>query len=202
MKKLLSVALLLVVSFVCLACGQGESATVAASNGSGRAEKASAPSSKALVVYFSATGTTAEVGNRLADILQADIYALKAAKSYTKEDLNYHDNQTRATLEQNDPNARPEIAGSLPDVSQYETVYLGYPIWWGLAPKIMYSFVEGCDLSGKRVIPFCVSAQSDIGGSADALQEICKGKADWKQGKRFAAGATKQEIEEWLKTVR
>lgn len=205
MKKILSLTMLLLVSFACMACGQSNAGTSNTGASKAAADTTASASkgeqAKALVVYFSVTGTTAEIGDKLADILQADKYVVQAAKPYTKEDLNYHNDQTRATVEQRDDKARPAIAGSLPDLSKYDTVYLGYPIWWGQAPKIMYSLVEQCDLSGKKVVPFCVSAQSDIGSSADILQEFAKGKADWKQGKRFAPGASKQELEAWVKTL-
>lgn len=194
MKKILCLTLLLVVAFVCLACGQGKPSNDSASAGVVK----SGEQSKVLVVYFSVSGTTADVGNKIADILHADKYVLQAAKPYTKEDLNYNNDQSRATVEQRDDQARPEIAGTLPQIGEYDTIYLGYPIWWGQAPKIVYSFVEQSDLSGKKVIPFCVSAQSGIGSSADILKDVSKGKADWKPGKRFAAGTSKGELETWI----
>lgn len=198
MKRIFMITMLLVLSFGCLACGQSAENAKASDVSKSDVKAESSNSSNTLVVYFSQTGTTAEIGNTIADILKADKYEVKAEKPYTKEDLNYNDSSTRATVEQRDSSARPEIKGELPDLSKYDTVYIGYPIWWGQAPKIMYTFVEKCDLSGKKIVPFCVSAQSDIGDSARILEEVSKGKADWREGRRFSAGASKDAISKWV----
>lgn len=113
-----------------------------------------------MVVYFSQTGTTGGVARHIADITGADTWRIEAAEPYTAADLDYSNTQSRSSLEQNDPDARPEIKGSVPDLSKCRTIYLGYPIWWGQAPRVVYTFVESCNLSGKTVIPFCTSARA------------------------------------------
>ncbi len=131
------------------------------------------------------------------DELNADIYEIEAKVPYTDDDIKYY-TDCRADKEQKDPSARPEIAGELPDLSKYDTVYLGYPIWHGQAPKIIYTFLESIDVSGKTVIPFCTSGSSPVGSSAGNLHPIAP-DAVWKDGTRFAAGTSREEIKEWLK---
>lgn len=201
MKRIFLLTLLLVMSFCCLACGQKtETATVSkvTTIETKTEDTHNRIPSAVIVLYFSQTGNTATIGDNIADILKADKYVIKAKVPYTTDDLNYNDDSTRATVEQRDESARPEIAGDLPDLSKYDTVYIGYPIWWGKAPKIVYTFVEKCDLSGKEVIPFCVSAQSGMGDSARILEEVSKGKAHWHEGRRFSTSASKDEIKNWV----
>ena len=153
---------------------------------------------KNIVVYFSRTGHTKPLAEYIKDELNADIYEIKALIPYTDEDIEYY-TDCRADREQNDPDARPEIAGELPDLSQYDTVYLGYPIWHGQAPKIIYTFLESIDLNGKTVIPFCTSGSSPVGSSADNLHPLAP-DAVWKDGTRFEIGTSREKINEWLKT--
>lgn len=116
----------------------------------------------------------------------------------TSEDLNYGNSDSRATKEQNDSSARPAIVGELPSLDGYENVYLGYPIWWGQAPKIMYTFVETCNFTGKTIIPFCTSGSSGIGSSAENLRAANTNQAVWLTGKRFSGNDSKTEIENWV----
>lgn len=153
-----------------------------------------------LVAYFSATNNTEGVAQKLAEGLGADLYEIVPEVPYTSEDLNYGDSDSRTSLEQNDPDARPAIAGELPDVAQYDTVLLGYPIWWGEAPRIMSTFVEGCDLSGKTVAAFCTSASSGFGSSDAALREAAP-DATWLEGRRFPAGAEKEDVMRWIEEI-
>jgi hypothetical protein len=129
--------------------------------------------------------------------LNADIYEIEAKIPYTDDDIKYY-TDCRADREQKDPSARPEIAGALPDLSKYDTIFLGYPIWHGQAPKIIYTFLESVDVSGKMVIPFCTSASSPVGSSAENLHSFAS-DAVWKDGTRFAIGTAREEIKEWLK---
>ena len=124
---------------------------------------------KVLVAYFSATGTTKGVAEHIANGLNADIYEIVPEDPYTDADLNYNDNNSRTTIEMNDPNARPAISGSVENMEQYDIIFVGYPIWWGEAPRIVSTFMESYDFSGKTIVPFCTS-----GGSAfsDAIDEI------------------------------
>ena len=152
--------------------------------------------SAALVVYFSATGTTRGVAERIAALTGADLLEIIPAQPYTTEDLNYNDRSTRASAEQNTPDARPEIANDI-SLEGYTTVYLGYPIWWGQAPRIMSTFVESHDFTGITVIPFCTSGSSDIGQSDDTLAEQA-GSGNWLQGRRFDANVSDDTLLSWI----
>ena len=156
-------------------------------------------SSKVLVVIFSRTGHTKPLAEYIAEDLNADLYEIEAKVPYTDGDIKYYTN-CRADREQNDPSVRPEIAGELPDVTGYNTVFIGYPIWHGQAPKIIYTFLEGVDLSGKTIIPFCTSHSSPLGTSAENLHPLAPDAA-WMEGKRFAIGTTAGEISEWVKSL-
>lgn len=157
---------------------------------------------KVLVAYFSATNTTEGVAKDLADGLGADIYEIIPETPYTDTDLNYNDNNSRSTIEMNNPNARPAISSSnlLENMEQYNVVFLGYPIWWGEAPKIINTFVEAYDLSGKTIIPFCTSGSSGIGNSAKNLSTATN-DVTWLDGKRFSSSTTSDELLEWANSL-
>ena len=155
---------------------------------------------KTLVVYFSATGTTKALAEYAAEILNADLYEIVPEDPYTEEDLAYYTNG-RADQEQNDPSARPAISGGAENMDEYDTVILGYPIWHGQAPRIISTFLESYDFSGKTIIPFCTSHSSGIGSSADNLHALCSDSANWLEGKRFEAGTTKEMLEGWFKDI-
>ena len=154
--------------------------------------------SDVLVAVFSATGTTKGVAEKIAKLTGADFYEIIPAEPYTSEDLNYSDSDSRATKEQNDKSARPAIGSEDISLEGYKTVYIGYPIWWGQAPRIMSTFVESHDFDGVTVIPFCTSGSSDIGASDDALAEQ-SGSGNWLQGKRFSGEVSDDELKEWVK---
>ena len=156
---------------------------------------------KTLVVYFSATGTTEPLAEYAAEILEADIYEIMPEVPYTETDLAYYTNG-RADQEQNDPSARPAIAGKVENMEEYDTIILGYPIWHGQAPRIISTFLESYDFSEKTIIPFCTSHSSGIGSSADNLHELCPDSVNWMEGKRFEAGTMKETMENWLENVR
>ncbi len=153
-------------------------------------------SNNILVVYFSATGTTKSLAEYAADILNADKYEIVPDDPYTEEDLAYYTNG-RADREQNDSSARPAISGGVENMQKYNTILLGYPIWHGQAPRIISTFLESYDFSGKTILPFCTSHSSDIGTSATNLHSLAE-NANWLDGKRFAGGTTREEIERWL----
>lgn len=153
---------------------------------------------KGIVVYFSCTDNTKKIAEYIAESTSADIYRIEPAVPYTSEDLDYGNADSRTSKEQNDTAARPEIAGALPNLNEYENVYIGYPIWWGQAPKIMYTFVESCDLSRKTVIPFCTSGSSGIGTSAKNLQAADTSQATWLDGRRFAGSSPRSDVENWI----
>ena len=154
---------------------------------------------RAIVVYFSRTGHTKPLSEYIKEELNADIYEIEAKIPYTDDDIKYY-TDCRADREQKDPTARPEIAGKLPDLTGYDTVFLGYPIWHGQAPKIIYTFLESVDVRGKTVIPFCTSASSPVGSSAENLHTLAP-EAVWKDGTRFAIGTSREEINGWLKNT-
>ena len=154
-------------------------------------------STKTLVVYFSCTGTTELVAEYVTEILEADIYEIVPENPYTEADLAYYTNG-RADQEQNDPDVRPAISGGVENMDEYNTIILGYPIWHGQAPRIISTFLESYDFSGKTIVPFCTSHSSGIGSSADNLHALCPESVEWSDGKRFEGGASKESVEEWI----
>ncbi len=152
--------------------------------------------SKILVAYFSATNTTEGVAQKLAEGLGADLYEIVPEQPYTDEDLDYGDSGSRSSVEMNDPGSRPAISGSVENMAQYDVVLIGYPIWWGEAPRIMSTFIESYDFSGKTLAAFCTSASSGFGSSDSALQSAASG-ATWLDGRRFSAGASAEDVLAW-----
>ena len=149
-----------------------------------------------LVIYFSCTGTTKGVAEKLANVTGADLYEIVPAVPYTDADLDYGDRTTRATWEQDHPDTRPEIGGEDIDLTGYKTLYLGYPIWWGEEPRILCTFVESHDFTGITVIPFCTSGSSGIGGSGDDLARLA-GTGSWLQGARHRGDISEGELSAW-----
>lgn len=150
-----------------------------------------------LVVYFSATGTTKGVAEKIAGITGADTYEIKAAQEYTDADLNWNDSNSRSTKEQNDSSVRPEIGSDAISLDGYSTVYIGYPIWWGEEPRIMDTFVESYNFDGITLIPFCTSGGSGIGRSGQNLADNA-GSGTWLEGKRFGGGVSEDELRSWI----
>ena len=155
---------------------------------------------KVLVVYFSATNTTKPLAEYIADGLGADIYEIVPATPYTSADLNYGNSSSRTSIEMNDPNARPDISGSVNNIEQYDVIFLGYPIWWGQAPRIISTFLESYDFSGKTIVPFCTSGSSGIGSSAANLHSLTSG-ANWMDGWRFGGGTSRGTMIEWVNSL-
>ena len=155
---------------------------------------------KILIAYFSATNNTEGIANHLDSILDADLYEIVPETPYTEADLDWHDSSSRTTLEMNDAAARPAISGSVENMEQYDVIFLGYPIWWGQAPKIMYTFLESYDLNGKTIVPFCTSGSSGVGSSATNLQEVAQ-DAEWLEGHRFSGGASESDVQTWLDSL-
>ncbi len=161
------------------------------------AEDTSSKGSDVLSVYFSATGTTKGIAEKIAGITGADTYEIKAAQEYSDADLNWNDSDSRSTKEQNDSSARPEIGSEAVSLDGYSTIYIGYPIWWGEEPRIMDTFVESYNFDGITMIPFCTSGSSGIGRSGQNLADNA-GSGTWIDGKRFGAGASEDEIRSWI----
>ncbi len=152
--------------------------------------------SRVLIAYFSATNTTEGIANHLNAILDAGLYEIVPETPYTPADLNYN-TDCRANDEQNDPSARPAISGGVENMGQYDVIFLGYPIWWGQAPKIISTFLESYDLGGKTIVPFCTSGSSGIGSSATNLHSLASG-ATWLDGQRFGGGASASDVQAWV----
>ena len=150
-----------------------------------------------VVVYFSATGTTKEVAERIANVTDADIFEITPAEPYDDADLDWHDDNSRTTIEMNDPDCRPEIANDTVQLEDYSTVYIGYPIWWGDAPRIMSTFVESHSFEGMTVIPFCTSGSRPIGKSGENLASQANG-GNWLEGERLDASISESEIQDWI----
>lgn len=154
---------------------------------------------RSLVVYFSCTGTTEDIAGKIRQVVGGEMWQILPAEPYTAQDLDYNA-ECRANREQNDPAARPAIGGIIENISDYDVIFLGYPIWWGKAPKIIYTFLESYDLSGKIIIPFCTSGSSGI-GSSDADLHALAPQAEWRDGRRFRAGAAGEEIARWIESL-
>lgn len=153
--------------------------------------------SNSIVVYFSQTGTTRPLALKIAEMTGSDVYEIVPEVPYTDADIDYGNNSSRANREQNDDSARPAIAGEPIDLSGYDTVYLGYPIWWGTIPRIIQTFMDTYDLSGKTIMPFCTSHSSGIGSSVSAIRQYCP-NAEVKDGYRGSGQINEDEIKQWL----
>lgn len=209
MKKTLMLLLSLLMILSLAACGSAEQPSAEQNAAEDVETSAAQPEAtdaleqanvKVLVAYFSATNTTATVAEHLADGLQADLYRIIPEEPYTDADLDYNDNNSRSTLEMNDPAARPAISGSVENMDQYDIVFIGYPIWWGDAPRIVSTFVESYDFSGKTIVPFCTSGGSGISASAANLEQLTSG-ADWLDGQRLYGSDSQETIMEWVNSL-
>lgn len=152
--------------------------------------------SKILVAYFSATGTTARAAEKLANVTGGELYTIVPAQPYTSADLDWNDKQSRSSVEMNEPKSRPAIKGKKENITDYDVIFIGYPIWWDLAPRIINTFIESHDLKGKTVIPFATSGASSITGSVSALKKTYP-SLDWKEG-RLLNRADEKSIRAWL----
>ena len=159
-----------------------------------------APERHILVAYYSATGNTAPLASYAAEILNADLHEIVPEDPYTKADLAYY-TDCRADREQNDLSARPAISGAVDHMEQYDTVVIGHPIWHGQAPRIISTFLESYDFSGKTLVTFCTSHSSGLGSSAENLHGLVPEDVTWLESRRFPAGASRYEIKEWLNAI-
>ena len=207
MKRILSIGTALLLAVSLAACGNGAkedaSETAPAEPEAAVSEtpvERSTGDERVLVVFFSETGTTKDIAEKIASVTGGDLYEIKAAQEYTEEDRNWHDNESRTTKEQNDPSVRPEISSDPVSLTGYDTVFLGYPIWWGQEPRILDTFVESCDFTDLTVIPFCTSSSSGIGGSGRNLEALA-GTGTWLDGQRFSAGTSASDVESWVSSL-
>ena len=151
---------------------------------------------KILIAYFSATGTTARAAEKIADVTGGDLYEIIPTQHYTSTDLDWNDRQSRSSIEMNDPKSRPAIKGGKPDISNYDVIFIGYPIWWDLAPRIINTFIESHEMKDKTLIPFATSGGSTIGGSTAALKKEYPA-LDWKEG-RLLNRSDEKIIRTWI----
>lgn len=214
MKKLFSIimSILLIVSLT--ACGSqnadhsgGQSGTLEnLQSGSGNAE-AEMPSNevsgkKTLVVYYSATGNTKKAAEHIASLTGGDLFELVPVKPYSREDLNWNDENSRVVYEYEHPAERKVALTTVTvdNFDKYDTVFIGYPIWWGIAAWPVNGFIEANDFTEKTVIPFCTSASSGLGDSGKLLKEAA-GTGNWLEGKRFSSGLSEAEVSEWIQNL-
>ncbi len=198
MKKLLIVLMSIMLVMGLAACGEK-----ADSNGDSTVnDDKTATDRKTLVVYYSASGNTKEAADYIAEATNADIFEIQPVKPYTDDDLNWRDDNSRVVYEHGNPEAR-EVELSTTEVAnwdEYDTVFIGYPIWWGIAAWPVDGFVKANDFTGKEVIPFCTSTSSDIGESGDLLADMA-GTGSWLDGQRFSSGVSEDEVNEWIEEL-
>lgn len=157
--------------------------------------------SSILIVYFSVTGTTAGVAQKLASALNTPIYEIKAKQPYTEADLNWNDENSRSSLEMADILPYPELDDLNAPVKEYKTIFLGFPIWWGTSPKIVNQFVKSYDLSGKKIILFATSGSSGLGDTAYDLKKDATGSPEIINGRRFPASVSTEELKTWAESI-
>ena len=153
--------------------------------------------SKTLIAYFSTGGNTRRAAKALATAAGADLYEIKPVQPYSHADLNWMDKKSRSTIEMNDPSSRPEIVGPLPDVSGYDTILLGFPVWWYTCPAIIRTFLEGLDLHGKKLVPFATSGGSDLGDTAEHLKQYAPG-AEVLPGRMMNGRINPDDLKAWV----
>ena len=227
MKKIMSTIMALIVALGLVACSseqggaqsssepvQAESSVVTAQEieesaaeaseavQESAAEESEAQSGKTLVVYYSATGNTEEVAGYIAEATGADVLELEPVEPYSSEDLNYNDSGSRVVYEYENPDARNVelVVDSVDNWSEYDTIYIGYPVWWGIAAWPVNGFVKANDFTGKTVIPFCTSASSGLGESGELLAEMA-GSGDWQEGVRFRSGVSQEDVVAWVESL-
>jgi flavodoxin len=156
---------------------------------------------KKLVAYFSASGVTQNVALDLAKAAGADTYQINPEEPYTPADLDWQNKKSRSTVEMNNPASRPAISGKLSNMADYDTVFIGFPIWWGVAPTIIDTFLESYDFSGKTIIPFATSGSSGMGNTEKVLQKLCGPSVNWKPGKMLNNKPTQEALSQWVKSL-
>ena len=181
-------------AFTLTACGSGNAADSSTTNDT---KTGSVPSNKNLVVYFSCSGSTKILAQNAASAINADIFEIKAKIPYTSADLDWHNKNSRSSIEMNDESVRPEIADKISNFDQYKTIVIAYPIWWNQAPRIVDTFIESYDFTNKTVVPICTSGGSDIIASENFLKTLAPG-AKWIDGKRFYTSTSVDELKSWF----
>lgn len=214
MKKLATVVLSCLLMFCLVACSSGgsgstSSADTSSSSVSSASDETSATTEESstdlgnvLVVYYSATGNTERVANSIAEATGGDLFEIEPTEPYTDDDLNWNDESSRVSREYEDESLRdvPLVNTTVDGWDDYDTVFIGYPIWWGIAAWPVDGFVEANDFSDKTVIPFATSASSGMGQSGELLADLA-GTGGWQDGMRFSSGAGDDEVQEWVETL-
>lgn len=214
MKKLATVVLSCLLMFCLVACSSGgsgstSSADTSSSSVSSASDETSATTEESstdlgnvLVVYYSATGNTERVANSIAEATGGDLFEIEPTEPYTDDDLNWNDESSRVSREYEDESLRdvPLVNTTVDGWDDYDTVFIGYPIWWGIAAWPVDGFVEANDFSDKTVIPFATFASSGMGQSGELLADLA-GTGDWQDGMRFSSGAGDDEVQEWVETL-
>lgn len=155
---------------------------------------------KVLVAYFSCSGVTKKVAESLASIVDSELYEIKPETPYTTADLDWMNKNSRSSIEMSDVNSRPAIAGKCTNMDEYDTVFMGFPIWWYVAPTIINTFLESYDFSGKTIIPFCTSGSSGLGKTETVLRALCPNTITWIPGK-LLNGTFEKEMKDWLDSI-
>lgn len=156
--------------------------------------------SKKLVAYFSASGITQKAAERIAKISGSDLFEIKPSVPYTKEDLDWTNKNSRSSVEMKNPDSRPEIANKIPNINEYDTIFIGFPIWWYVAPTIIDTFIESYDFSGKIIIPFATSGGSGFGKTVEILKALASKEAKWKDGK-LMNNISETELKNWINNI-
>ncbi len=211
MKKLMVLLLSLVLVFVLAACGQSQNSNDSASSEASSSENTTTASTedtsdqtegtggKTLVVYYSATGNTESVANTIAEETGGDLFELEPADPYTDADLDWTDDDSRVSQEYENEDQRDVelVSATVDNWDEYDTVFIGYPIWWGIAAWPVNEFVETNDFTDKTVIPFCTSSSSGLGESGELLEEMA-GTGNWQEGERFSSGVSSDDVSTWI----
>ena len=215
--KVLAIFAIAIALFALVACSSGEGSTQSKDEGASSTDSSSQASTDpieeegvvatkakgegVLVAYFSQTGNTAKVADEVAEVTGGTLFEIVPAELYTPDDLDYNDSSTRATVEQNDETAWPTIADTVADMGEYSIIYLGFPIWWGEEPRIIDTFLETYDFSGKTIVPFCTSGSSGISGAESHMKSVLTDDVTWLSGERFSSGASLEDVENWIASI-
>lgn len=157
--------------------------------------------SKTLIAYFSASGQTEKLARTIADVVNGDLFEIMPEQPYTKADLNWTDRNSRSSVEMKDPNSRPAITNTVAGMNAYDTVFVGFPIWWYVAPTIINTFLESYDFSGKTVIPFATSGGSGMGNTESILMKCCSAKTKWKPGRKMSSRESSASVRTWVESL-
>ena len=206
MKKIISLFMVLTMVLSLAACSTNQSPSESTpeeqADSSAEAQQPTDEAGKTLVVYYSATGNTENVANYIATATDGDLFELEPAEPYSDADLNWTDDNSRVVREHDDESLRDIelVADAMENWDSYDTVFIGYPIWWGIAAWPANGFIEANDFTGKTVIPFCTSSSSGLGESGELLAEMA-GTGDWQEGQRFRSGASESDVAAWVESL-